>query len=100
MDINYLELLILPSISLLFVLQQIQPATEADTIMAAYHPPALGAFPLLLLFLKKLYHTVFSDDFQILNHTHSEIGPITFIELTKIFAGKIIAFIAEQHLAT
>ena len=48
---NRQKSVILPSVSLLFALQQRQPATEADTIMAAYHSPAPGAFPLLFLLL-------------------------------------------------
>jgi hypothetical protein len=97
---NFLELVILPSISLLLVLQQIQLATEADTVVAVYHSPALGAFPPFLLLLKKLPHAIFPDAFQILNHAHLEIGPIPFVELTKVFAGEISAFIAELYLTT
>ena len=68
--------------------------------MATYHSPALGAFPPLPLLLKKLHHAIFPDVFEILNHAHPEIGPIPFVELTKVFAGKINAFIAELHLPT
>ena len=67
--------------------------------MAAYDCSTLGAFPPLLFLFKELINAILLDVFEVLNHTHLEIGSVSLVETLKSFTGEIITFVTIFHLA-
>jgi hypothetical protein len=67
--------------------------------MATYSSPALRALPSLLLLFKELSNAILLNGFQVLNHTHPEIHPVSLVDMAELPAGKIIAFITVFYLA-
>ena len=67
--------------------------------MATYNFPTLRALPSLLLLFEELSNASLLDGFQVLNHTHPEIHPVSLVDMVEPVAGEIIAFITVFHLA-
>ena len=67
--------------------------------MTTYNSPTLRALPFLLLLFKELSNASLFDGFQVLNHTHPEIHPVSLVDMAEPLAGEIIAFITVFHLA-
>ncbi len=67
--------------------------------MTTYNSPTLRALPSLLLLFKELSNAILLDGFQVLNHTHPVIHPISLVDIAEPPAGEIIAFMTVFHLA-
>jgi len=72
---------------------------KADTIVAAYYFPTLGALPSFFFSAKELFDTILLDVFKVFNHTHSEKGFVAFVDVTESFAWEILAFITVLYLS-
>ena len=67
--------------------------------MTTYNSTTLRALPSLLFLFKELSNAILLDGFQVLNHTHPEIHPVSLVDMVEPLAGKIIAFITVFYLA-
>ena len=61
----------------------------------ANHPAAPEAFPTFLFLFDKFFDAGLVDGFEILDHTHSVLSPVAFIQLPQTGARKFGAFGAE-----
>lgn len=66
--------------------------------MTTYNFPTLRTPPSLLLLFKELSSATLLDGFQVLNHTHPEIHPVSLVDMAELPAGEIIAFITVFYL--
>ncbi len=64
----------------------VEAAVEADAIVAADDPAAVGAFPLFGFSLEKGLYAVIADEFEVFYKAHMVIGPVPFIELLETLA--------------
>ena len=65
--------------------------------MAAYRPATFRTLPHRHLLLQEHLHTIPLHIFEVLYHAHMVESAVTLVEGLQPTAGKIRAFIAEQH---
>ena len=72
-------------------------------MMTFNRPDAMNAANVSMLqlhgqLLQEFVDAVISNIFQVLNHAHSEMCSVSFIEVLKPFAGKIFTLVAVSNL--
>ena len=65
--------------------------------MAAYHPAAIRALPLLFLLLQEFFHPVGFNVLKVFNRAGVISLPVNLIPVHIGLAGELFTFMAETH---
>ena len=66
--------------------------------MAAYRLTTLGTVPPVSFSFEQVLDTVFPDEFEILNHAHSEFLAVIGVDMLEVLAGEVGTLVTVFHL--